>query len=641
MKRLAFLLSLLCLFTTPKPCRDARKTLVSQPRVRSSRQRVAARFAAAAFAVALFVVAVAAPRAQAQSYSVLHNFASYPSDGAYPYAGLIIDSSGNLYGTTPAGGSDTRGVAFKLDASNSYAETVLHNFTLSYPDDGAAPAAGLVMDSSGNLYGTTQVGGSYGNGVVFKLDASNSYAVLHNFTGGFQNDDGREPLAGLVMDSSGNLFGTTASGGSYGNGVVFKPDASNSYAVLHTFTGGADGSTPFAGLVMDSSGNLCGTTRGGGSRDSGVVFKLDASNSYAETVLYNFTGGADGSSPYAGLVMDSSGNLYGTTSAGGPFNYGVVFKLDASSNYAETVLHNFTGGADGGIPFAGLVMNSSGNLYGTTYLGGSYGDGVVFKLDASNSYAETVLHSFTGGADGSIPYAGLVMDFSGNMYGMAHGGGTGTCNDRGTLGCGTVFKIAKSAPNVNGNLAISSGQTYTFVNGQITGNVTMAGGTLVLDNSAIGGNLQMSGGNLSMSGSSVGNNLQISGGGTFSIGPGVTIGGSLQIQNLPAIAGTTNQVCGASVKGSLVFQNSGTAVQIGSSGCAGNTVTGDLQVHNNTAATTIDYNTVGGNLTDQSNTAASQVFNNSVTKNLQCGGNTAITGGGNTASSKQGQCSNF
>ena len=195
---------------------------------------------------------------------------------------------------------------------------------------------------------------------------------LHTFTGG----DGYQPYAGLVRDSAGNLYGTTAGGGTYGAGVVFQLDATGAETVLYSFTGGADGATPVADVKRDSAGNLYGTTAGGGTYGAGVVFQLDATGAY--TVRYTFTGGADGANPYARLVRDSAGNLYGTTVNGGAYGYGVVFKLDTTG--AETVLHSFTGGKDGANPYAGLLLDSASNLYGTTYYGGAYGKGVAFKI---------------------------------------------------------------------------------------------------------------------------------------------------------------------------------------------------------------------------------------------------------------------
>jgi uncharacterized repeat protein (TIGR03803 family) len=248
----------------------------------------------------------------------------------------------------------------------------------------------------------------------------------------------------------------------------------------------------------------------------------------------------------------------------------VVFKLSPSGT--ETVLYSFTGGSDGGGPYAGLIADSSGNLYGTTQYGGTSGAGVVFKLTGAG---------FTSGPPCTVTYQGTF----------------------------------------NGNLNISSGLTC-IINGTVTGNVMESGGGLFTSNATIDGN------------------LQISGASTFTLDPGSAVHGDLQVQNLPE--GTAqNQICGSSVQGNLQVQDSGTALLIGaSSSCAGNTVGGNLEVQSNTAAVQVFGNGVTGNLQVQSNTAV-QVFNNTVTNNLQCSGNSSITGGGNTAKSMQGQCATF
>jgi len=290
-------------------------------------------------------------------------------------------------------------------------ERVLHNFDLFTGNGFGQPDQGVIRDSDGNLYWATFIGQAdvyYGFGVVYKVDPSGHATVLHNFTNGA---DGGYPNS-VIRDSKGNLYGTAGGGGASGNGVVFKIDTSSNETVLYSFTGAADGAGPNGGLIRDPAGNLYGTTNGGGSGAAGVVFKIDTSGN--ETVLYSFTGGADGGYPLNGVIRDSAGNLYGTTQVGGASGNGVVFKIDTSSN--ETVLYSFTGGADGSIPaWAVLARDSAGNLYGTTAFGGASGNGVVFKIDTSSN--ETVLHSFTGGTDGSTPFAGVVLGPNGNRYG--------------------------------------------------------------------------------------------------------------------------------------------------------------------------------------------------------------------------------
>jgi len=404
------------------------------------------------FAVVFLLVTATAQRTQAQTFTVLHTFGGMLAgdagfDGEDPNGGLIIDKAGNLYGTTGSGGANSSGTVFKLDLFGN--ETVLYNFQGTV-GDGVNPAAGLIMDSAGNLYGTTEFGGANGYGTVFKLDASGNETVLYSFKniGG----DGTHPLASLIMDVVGNLYGTTFDGGTQGTGTVFKLDTSGNETVLHDFGSvSGDGLNPDGGLIMDAAGNLYGATaRGGGASfcslipGCGTVFRLDKSGN--ETVLHNFPGNPDGINPYGSLVMDSAANLYGTTEFGGANGAGTVFKLDASG--IETVLYSFTSPASGGIgalPPGGLLMDAEGNSYGTTVYGGSspsvpygcpFGCGTVFRLDKSGN--ETVLHNFEQFPDGYGPLGGLVMDAAGNLYG-ATGNGGGTPTD---VGAGTVFKIA-------------------------------------------------------------------------------------------------------------------------------------------------------------------------------------------------------
>ncbi len=420
------------------------------------------------------------------SFSVLYSFKGVGGDGGGPNAGLVMDSAGNLYGTTYQGGFNGYGTVFELvNSSGTYTEQVLYRFTNS-GGDGAQPAAGLVMDSAGNLYGTTYQGGFNGYGTVFELvKSSGTYIeqVLYRFTG--SDGDGVWPVAGLVMDSAGNLYGTTYYGGSVGWGTVFelvKSPGTYTEQVLYSFTdSGGDGASPQAGLVMDSAGNLYGTTMEGGLSPNpncsdpygcGTVFELSpiSSGTYTEQVLYRFTGSdGDGTSPWAGLTMDSAGNLYGTTMEGGlspnpncsdPHGCGTVFELSPTSSgtYTETVLYSFRGsGGDGAGPRADLVMDSAGNLYGTTTGGGSNEYGTVFELvNSPGTYTETVLHSFTNsGGDGAWPKAGLVMDSAGNLYGPTYPGGSN--------GYGTVFELFNSSGTYTSSLTVTaSNQVMTY-----------------------------------------------------------------------------------------------------------------------------------------------------------------------------------
>lgn len=323
--------------------------------------------------------------------------------------------------------------------------TVLYTFTGGA--DGGLPEAGLIRDSDGNLYGTTTMGGASYFGVVYSVDNTGKETVLHTFTGG---SDGASSFAGLIRDADGNLYGSTGYGGTAGAGTMFKLTASGKHTVLHSFTGKrGDGSLPFDGLVRDRLGCVYGTTMfGGGAHNGseyGTVFKLNKDGK--ETVLYRFKGAADGAYPTADLVRDKAGNLYGTTSGGYNTNNGTVFKVDPKGK--ETVLYTFTGGVDGANPWAGLVRDAKGNLFGTAQYGGDlacyvpYGCGTVFKLDPKGKF--TVLHSFSGSAsDGRLPLGGLILDAKGNLYGTTNIGGTSVeCFDGTSYGCGIVFKLDK------------------------------------------------------------------------------------------------------------------------------------------------------------------------------------------------------
>ena len=375
----------------------------------------------------------AAQSTQAQPFNVLHSFGK-GTDGQTPFAGVIRDAEGNLYGTTLYGGTGTYGTVFKLNTAGK--ETVLYNFcSKTNCTDGADPEGGLVQDSEGNLYGTTSFGGTHGEGIVFKLSKTGKETVLYNFKGG---TDGRHPLANLIRDSEGNLYGTTIFGGdSADDGTVFKLSNTGKETVLHRFAAGTDGSRPEGGLIEDAQGNLYGTTSGGGTSGDGVVFKVN--KTVKETVLYSFTGGADGAGPYGSLIEDAKGNLSGTASGGGNSNgAGTVFKLSKTGKL--TVLYTFcsqSGCTDGFAPFGGVIEDAKENLYGTTSGGGTDNNGTVFEI--SEAGKETVLHSFAGGTRGSGPDEGVIEDAKGNLYGTAPNGGDLSCGQG--QGCGVVFKL--------------------------------------------------------------------------------------------------------------------------------------------------------------------------------------------------------
>jgi len=305
--------------------------------------------------------------------TVLYSFAGGSSDGASPAAGLIQGSDGNFYGTTDAGGAGGFGTVFKITPGGT--ETVLHSFTAN--SDGAEPEASLIQGSDGTFYGTTDIGGTSGNGTVFTITLTGIETVLHPFAG--SSSDGSRPSAGLIQGGDGNFYGTTATGGASGVGTVFKITPSGTETVLYSFAGGSsDGSHPDGGLIQGSDGNFYGTTDAGGANGDGTVFKITPSGT--ETLLYSFTGGSsDGSNPTAGLIQGTDGNLYGTTFLGGANGHGTVFKITPSGT--ETVLHSFAGGfSDGESPEASLIQGSDGNLYGTTLDGGFSSVGTVFKV---------------------------------------------------------------------------------------------------------------------------------------------------------------------------------------------------------------------------------------------------------------------
>ena len=355
----------------------------------------------------------------AQNYEVLYSFGG-GADGSIPLASLIRDVAGNLYSTTLRGGASDAGTVFKLDPAGH--ETVLFSFSGGY--DGNDPVAPVTFGPGGKLYGTTSYGGARRLGVLFKLNPGGKETVVHSFAGA---QGGGAPWAGLLQDVDGSFYGTTRYGGPFGYGVVFKFDSRGRETVLHSFSGGEDGSYPEAPVIRDAAGNTYGTAEYGGAYGFGVVFKIEPSGK--EVTLCNFGAGADGAFPTTGLAQDAAGNLYGTTESGGIYNAGTVFKLDRSGH--ETVLYTFQGRADGGDPRAGVVPDGKGNLYGTTFVGGSQAWGTIFKLDAGGRL--TTLHAFTGGTDGSSPSAGLMLGEDGALYGTADGGGSS--------GNGVVFKL--------------------------------------------------------------------------------------------------------------------------------------------------------------------------------------------------------
>jgi uncharacterized repeat protein (TIGR03803 family) len=383
------------------------------------------------FAAVSALALSAAGEAQAARFRVLHVFLD-GSDGATSNAPVITDSKGNLFGTALQGGASNNGVVFKIAADGK--ESVLYSFAGG--NDGSKPEAGLLEDTAGNFYGTTNLGGPAGQGVVFKLAADGAETVLHAFTGG---SDGGMSQAGLIADEAGNLYGTATQGGSGcsgdGCGTIFKVAPNGAFSVVYSFAGGNDGDYPMSTLLSDKKGNLYGTADGGGAHGDGTVFRLTPDGKF--TTLYAFADGNDGADPQAGLIQDKAGYFYGTTRSGGgvgcgTYGCGTVFRL--APDRTETVLYAFTCGSDGGEPYGGVVADSAGNLYGTTITGGVNDDfGVVFKVSAKGK--ETVLHALDGANDGAWPEAGVIIGKNGKLYGTAYAEGPDQW--------GTVFATSK------------------------------------------------------------------------------------------------------------------------------------------------------------------------------------------------------
>jgi uncharacterized repeat protein (TIGR03803 family) len=412
-------------------------------------------------ALFVFVALTANESAFGKNYTIIHSFTG-GADGGTPGAGFVADKSGNLYSTSVSGGSFNEGTVFEIAPDGT--ETVLYSFTGG--SDGAQPQSTPVFDKHANLYGTTTAGGANDLGTVFKLAPDGTETVLHAFAGGTY--DGSSPEAGLIIDAKGNLYGTTEENGSgaCGCGTVFEITSNGVEKLLYSFRGSPDGSYPVASLVADGAGNLYGTTLGGGIESNfcgvgcGTVFKLvrHGKSHWKESLVYFFLGGGnDATNPDSNLIFDKAGNLYGTANLGGDYNVchfggcGAVFKLSpAKKIWIETLLHIFEGGTDGASPYGGVIEDKSGNLYGATFEGGSSdkqcnafssGCGIVYRLAPDDT--EAILHTFVGSPkDGSGPQASLFDDGKGNLYGTTDEGGSHlSCFE--DQGCGTVFRIGK------------------------------------------------------------------------------------------------------------------------------------------------------------------------------------------------------
>jgi uncharacterized repeat protein (TIGR03803 family) len=381
----------------------------------------------------------------ASSPQVIYSF-SGGSDGEYTDTELVVDDAGNLFGTSVQGGTFGGGAVFELSPSGSgWTHTVLYNFTGGV--DGGEPYKGVTLDAHGNLYGTAVTGGGGpcegGCGVVYELTNSGgvwTQSVIHAFKG----SDGSGPGSPAVLDTQGNLYGTTPTGGANGFGVIYemKPGSGGwSFKVIHTFTGGLDGLGGSASrMLLDAAGNLYGVNTVGGATGFGNVYKLTRSaGSWNLTTIYSFQDQPDGASPYGGVIFDKDGSLYGTTYYAGANDVGTVYKLTRSNgSWTESVLYSFKGGSDGDSPISTLVADAKGNLYGTTSDGGAAkcGCGTIFKLTRSvgGNWTESVVYRFPGAPKAGFAYNGIVSDGKGNFYGATVHGGTG--ND------GAIYQFA-------------------------------------------------------------------------------------------------------------------------------------------------------------------------------------------------------
>jgi uncharacterized repeat protein (TIGR03803 family) len=367
------------------------------------------------------------------TFTTLHSFGG--TDGRESNAGLVQATNGNLYGTTYYGGTKDSGEVFEITPAGTL--TTLHSFcSKSSCTDGEYTYATPVQGTDGNFYGTTYLGGSKELGTVFKITPSGTLTTLHTFGG----TDGSQPLAGLVQGSDGNFYGTTYMGGSQGDGEIFKITPSGTHNTLHSFCSRAackDGRNPFAGLVQGTDGNLYGTTLEGGAKGFGTVFKITPSGTL--TTLHSFctqSGCPEGQFPQTGLVQATNGNLYGTTITGGTYGDGTIFEITQSGKL--TTLYNVcsqSGCPDGNYLYAGLIQATDGNLYGIMDVGGANSAGTIFKITLSGTL--TTLYNFcsqSGCPDGQYPAGGLVQATDGNLY--------GTTADGGANGYGTVFSLS-------------------------------------------------------------------------------------------------------------------------------------------------------------------------------------------------------
>jgi uncharacterized repeat protein (TIGR03803 family) len=470
---------------------------------------------------ALALLATAAVTLPAQTFTTLESLNG--TNGEYPVAGLVQAADGNLYGTTEFGGTPSFlcytgcGTVFKITPSGTL--TTLWNFCAGnysgHCPDGALPRAGLILANNGDLYGTTEYGGTYPSnyaGTIFKISLSGELTTIYNFCSDVSAVclDGQNPVAGLVQASNGDFYGTTVYGGAYGNGNVFKITPNGALTTLYSFcaqSGCPDGSGPEGSLVQAANGDLYGTTEFGGNcapTGCGTAFKITPGGTL--TTLYSFctqsSSGVfctDGEFPVGGLIQAANGYLYGTTDQGGAHGGGTVFKITPSGVPATlTTLYSFCSEGypsctDGAYPFAGLVQAANGDLYGTTSGGGANGNqkGTVFAISPTGTPFKT-LYSFCPLAgsctDGEYPVASLVQDTNGKLYGTTENGGTGTCVTSTAPTCGTIFRLSLGLGPFITTVPTAgvAGETVTILGTNLTGatGVTFDGTAATITNNS-------------------------------------------------------------------------------------------------------------------------------------------------------------
>jgi uncharacterized repeat protein (TIGR03803 family) len=406
-------------------------------------------------ALGAFMLFMPASASAAQDAEVLvHVFGSDGSGagGVEPYGGVVLDSSGNAYGTASYGGAFGRGLVWEMyrGANGQWTEKRIYNFGEANGDDSYGPLAGLVFDHAGSLYGTTIGGGQPAGqaGTVFELsldiDGEWIYKRIHTFGVA----EGQQPRSAVVFDSAGNLYGNTSEGGAYNEGTIFKlirgSDGTWLEQTLYSFGANSqDSGGAFQPVALDASGNIWGTLYTGGTYGLGAIFELspNSSGDWIETIVYSFPGGTNGEYPQCGLIFDAKGNLYGTVSYGGSSDEGLVYELSPSGNggWTTTTLYD-VGNVEGFIPYGSLTFGKSGNLYGATWQGGPLEMGNIYALHLTPAGVWTGknIHSLRGGLQGCRPDGPVAMDSAGNLYDTTLLCGEG----QGTNGAGVVFEIA-------------------------------------------------------------------------------------------------------------------------------------------------------------------------------------------------------